>query len=103
MNEKEFDKCFKRNLKGIKFEKSGKTEKAIILYEKNIKEGFDGSYPYDRLAIIYHKLGRLDDEIRVLKKAISVFENISNRRGDKDVKLAKFKKRLNKISNKEKK
>ena len=90
-----------RNLKGIKLEKEGKIDKAIKLYEKNIKEEFDGSNPYTRLAIIYSKKGLLDDEIRVLKKAVWVFENVVYKeRGDRSQKLDKFKKRLEKANKK---
>ena len=97
MNEKESDECTKRNLKGIELEKKGKIKKAMALYEENIKRGFEGNHPYDRLAIIYHRLGRIDDEIRILRKAISVFENISDIRSDREPKLKKFKKRLEKL------
>jgi tetratricopeptide (TPR) repeat protein len=90
-----------RNLKGIKLEKEGKIDKAIKLYEKNIEEEFEGSHPYTRLAIIYSKKGLLDDEIRILKKAIWVFENIVYKeRGDRSQKPDKFKKRLEKVNKK---
>jgi len=90
-----------RNLKGIKLEKEGKIDKAIKLYEKNIEEEFEGSHPYTRLAIIYSKKGLLDDEIRVLKKAIWVFENVVCKdRGDRSQKPNKFKKRLEKANKK---
>ena len=90
-----------RNLKGIKLEKEGKIDKAIKLYEKNIEEEFEGSYPYERLAIIYSKKGLLDDEIRVLKKAVWVFENIVYKdRSDRFPKLDRFKKRLEKANKK---
>jgi len=90
-----------RNLKGIKLEKEGKIDKAIKLYEKNIKEEFDGSHPYIRLAIIYSKKGLLDDEIRVLEKAVWVFENVVYKeRDDRSQKLDKFKKRLEKANKK---
>ncbi|MBA7592456.1 hypothetical protein ES708_34639 [subsurface metagenome] len=97
--EKEIENTFvSRNLEGIELEKAGKVDEAIALYEKNIKEGFDGSHPYTRLAIIYNKKGLLDDEIRVLEKAVWVFENIVYKgRGDKPTKLEKFKKRLEKV------
>ena len=39
--------------KGIKYEKAGKDEKAIKVYEKLIAENFDGSHPYDRLCVLY--------------------------------------------------
>lgn len=90
-----------RNLKGIKLEKEGKIDKAIKLYEKNIEEEFEGSHPYTRLAIIYSKKGLLDDEIRVLKKAIWVFENIVYKeRGDRSQRPDKFMKRLEKANKK---
>lgn len=84
-----------RNLKGIEFEKEGNIESAIELYEKNIKERFDGSHPYNRLSIIYRKLNRIEDEKRVLEIAVSVFENdVYKKRSDRLPKLEKFKKRL---------
>ncbi|MGQ4876734.1 MAG: hypothetical protein ACP6IY_21920 [Promethearchaeia archaeon] len=90
-----------RNLKGRELEKECKIEEAIELYEKNIKEEFDGNYPYDRLAIIYSKKGSLEDEIRVLEKAVWVFENIVYKdRSDRLPKLDRFKKRLEKANKK---
>jgi tetratricopeptide (TPR) repeat protein len=93
-----FDVQVERNLKGIDLEKQGKLEEAIRLYEQNINENFIGSHPYMRLAIIYRKRKQPLDEIRVLKKAIWVFENIVYYpRSDRLPKLKKFKERLNKI------
>ncbi|MFD3156670.1 tetratricopeptide repeat protein [Haloimpatiens sp. FM7330] len=93
-----FDIQVDRNLKGIEYEKCGEISKAIDLYEKNIAENFEGNHPYDRLAVIYRKQKRLDDEIRVLEKAIYVFENIVYKnRGDRTPKLEKFIKRLIKV------
>jgi tetratricopeptide (TPR) repeat protein len=90
-----------RNLKGINLEKEGKIDKAIKLYEKNIEEEFDGSHPYTRLAIIYSKKGLLEDEIRVLEKAVWVFESIVYKgRSDRLPKLDRFKKRLEKANKK---
>jgi len=90
-----------RNLKGRELEKECKIEEAIELYEKNIKEEFDGNYPYERLAIIYSKKGSLEDEIRVLEKAVWVFENIVYKdRSDRLPKLDRFKKRLEKANKK---
>ncbi len=90
-----------RNLKGIKLEKEGKIDKAIKLYGKNIEEEFEGSHPYERLAIIYSKKGSLEDEIRVLEKAVWVFENIVYKdRSDRLPKLDRFKKRLEKANKK---
>jgi len=90
-----------RNLKGRELEKEFKIDEAIELYEKNIKEEFDGNYPYERLAIIYSKKGLLEDEIRVLEKAVWVFENIVYKgRSDRFPKLDRFNKRLEKANKK---
>ncbi len=91
-----FNKQVDRNLKGTNLEKLGKISEAIIQYEKNISESFEGNFPYDRLSIIYRKLGKIDDEIRVLKAGISVFEQIFYRNDVPD-KIKKFKNRLNKV------
>lgn len=92
-----FEKQVERNLKGSQFEKDGQIDKAVRLYERNVQENFEGNHPYDRLAIIYRKRNQIDDEIRVLEKAIWVFENVVHRdRGDRLPKLQKFKNRLEK-------
>jgi tetratricopeptide (TPR) repeat protein len=84
-----------RNLKGIEFEKLGKVAEAIELYEKNIEDNFEGNHPYDRLAIIYRKNKDIINEIRVLEKAIYVFEDIVYiQRSDRLPKLGRFKIRL---------
>jgi tetratricopeptide (TPR) repeat protein len=89
------DDFVKNNLRGIQEEKRGNTEKAIKLYEKNIRNNFDGSHPYKRLAIIYRRKKKFEDEIRVLNKAIEVFRRlVSPERQDRDVKLDYFKDRL---------
>ena len=96
--EKIFAKQVERNYKGIELEKQGRVDEAIELYEQNIEENFEGSHPYTRLATIYNKKKRKDDEIRVLKRAIYVFENIiPSMRGDKSPKLEKYKERLRKL------
>lgn len=92
-----FDKQVERNLKGIELEKAGQVDLAIRLYEENVKENFDGNHPYDRLAVIYRKRNLIGDEIKVLEKAIWVFENIVHKeRSDRLPKLERFKKRLEK-------
>jgi len=95
--QKTLDKQVERNLKGIALEKKGYIDKAVELYEQNVSENFDGNHPYDRLAIIYRKCDQIDDEIRVLEKAVWVFESVVHQaRGDRSPKLDKFKKRLQK-------
>ena len=101
IDERRFEIQVDRNLEGIKLEKEGEIEKAIRLYEKNVEEDFEGSHPYDRLAIIYRKRGEYEEEIRVLRKAIFVFENnISSGRADREPKLQKFQERLDKAMRK---
>lgn len=86
-----------RNLKGSEFEKTGNLEKAIELYEKNVEESFKGNHPYDRLATIYKNQNDIDNEIRVLEKAIIVFEEITiEDRIEGLPKLFRFKNRLEK-------
>lgn len=87
-----------RNLNGQRMEKNGEIESAIEEYEKNINEDFEGNHPYDRLSIIYRKNKDYDNEIRVLKKGIQVFSELSksSTRGDLKPKLEKFKERLEK-------
>jgi tetratricopeptide (TPR) repeat protein len=81
--------------KGIEAEKACQIDEAIEAYEKCIELQFDGNRPYDRLAIIYRKRGQYDDEIRVLEKAIWVFENVAYQlRSDVPKKLRRFKERL---------
>ena len=87
-----------RNLKGKELEKIGQVDRAIKFYEENVKDEFEGSFPYDRLAIIYRKRKQYKEEIRVLNQAISVFEkeSINSNRQDIIPKLNKFKERLSK-------
>ena len=69
------DTMVNRNLKGIELEKKGNMEDAVKLYEQNITDEFDGTHPYNRLAIIYRKKGQIEDEIKVLKKAMQVLKS----------------------------
>jgi len=87
-----------RNLKGKEYEQKGETELAILEYEANLKEGFEGSHPYNRLAIIYRKNKDYDNEIRVLNRSIDIYKELSKTspRGDFEPKLLKFKERLEK-------
>ncbi|EHQ36280.1 hypothetical protein Metlim_2219 [Methanoplanus limicola DSM 2279] len=93
--ERRFKIQVERNLKGRELEKNGDAEGAVLLYEENIAEGFEGNFPYERLAIIYRKKKEYSEEIRVLKRAIFVFENYASKeRSDLIPKLEKFKERL---------
>ncbi|WP_025681659.1 hypothetical protein [Paenibacillus massiliensis] len=96
-NEKLFSIQVERNIKAKELEKQGQIDKAIELYEANVNEGFEGNFPYDRLRIIYNKLKRQTDVIRVLEKAVYIFENeVYAGKGDRLPKLERFKSELGK-------
>lgn len=67
------ERGWKLNEKGIEYERTGDIDNAIVCYEANIKNGFDGSHPYKRLAIIYRRKKDYINEIRVLEKAIEFY------------------------------
>jgi hypothetical protein len=88
----DFDNQAQRNLMGKQLEKEGSILEAMSLYEANISESFEGSFPYRRLAILYRKRKLPSEEVRVLEKAISVFVPlISSGRTDIVPKLIEFK------------
>ena len=83
-----------RNILGKVYEKLGEIEAAITLYEQNVADEFEGDFPYDRLRVIYHRQNCFADEVRVLGKAVKVFEEKAYPgRSDRLPKLEKF--RLN--------
>lgn len=63
-----------RNNDGITFEKGGKIEEAIKVYEENIELGVPAMHSYTRLMIIYRRLKDYDNEQRVIRRAIEVYE-----------------------------
>jgi tetratricopeptide (TPR) repeat protein len=54
-----------RNDQGKQLEGQGQIAEAVALYEANIQDRFFGSFPYDRLRIIYTRQGQYADAIRV--------------------------------------
>jgi hypothetical protein len=86
-----------RNLKGIELEARGLIDNAIECYEANVRDGFDGNHPYDRLAIIHRRRGDVDKELAVLQRAIDVFQGMEGSpRSDVVPKLAAFRRRYQK-------
>lgn len=79
------------NNKGIAFEKQGDIASAIAVYESNLKIGYPATHSYERLTILYHKAGDIENEKRVINIAIQVFTGIN----EEEVK--KFQKRLMKL------
>ena len=91
------DSQVQRNSMGKQLEKDGKILEAMVLYEANIYENFEGNFPYRRLAILYRKKKLWAEEIRVLEKAVFVFDSLSsNERKDAQAKLKEFIVALNK-------
>lgn len=70
---------YMRNKKGIEFEKKGKIEEAIAMYELNIDENFEGLHPYKRLSIIYVKLKLFKEAERVLRIGIKNVLGVNHR------------------------
>jgi len=86
-----------RNILGRVCEKLGDVETATELYEQNVADDFEGNFPYDRLRIIYHRQKCFADEVRVLGKAVRVFEEkVYPGRSDRLPKLEKFRQQLEK-------
>ena len=92
-----FNRQVDRNIMGKVLEKQGDVENAIKLYEQNIAEDFIGDFPYDRLRVIYHRQKCFTDEVRVLEKAVKVFEKqVDPGRSDRSPKLERFLQQLEK-------
>ena len=66
-------------------------DSAISLYEELISKKYEGSMPYDRLIIIYKKLHKPQEAIRIAKCAIDIFTNyVHPTRADRETKLIKY-------------
>lgn len=51
--------------KGIDLEKAGKIDEAIKVYEENVADRFKGTFPYERLRVLYAKRKDYLNAIRV--------------------------------------
>jgi tetratricopeptide (TPR) repeat protein len=71
-------KTAQRNNQGIEYEKKGKIEEAIKVYEENIIYGYPATHSFNRLMILYHKQKQYSEEIRVIKRAIEIFSTKDN-------------------------
>jgi len=97
---KEENEAIDRNLRGRDLEKRGNITDAIELYELNVAYGFEGDFPYGRLRVIYSKQRCYSDVIRVLEKAIDVFDRkVSPTRPDRLPKLERFRLQLEQAKN----
>ena len=49
--------------------------KAIKLYRRNISQSSDEDNAFERLAVIYRSRNRIEDEVKVSKKAVAFYEH----------------------------
>lgn len=70
---------------GIDLEKEGMIDEAISVYEKAITPRLPATHPYNRLMILYRKKKDYENEIRVIKIAISVFMKENERRANRTI------------------
>ena len=74
------------NSEGIDYEKEGKIDNAISVYEENIKIGYPAHHSFKRLMILYRKNKDYENERRVILRSIEVFPD-----------WQEYKERLNKV------
>ena len=55
-------------------EKNGDIQKAIRIYEENIKKDYADKSSFERLMIIYRKQKDYKNELRVIERGIDVFQ-----------------------------
>lgn len=60
---------YEANQIAMQYEKAGELENAIRYYEMSVAKKFSGSYPYERLAILYRKRKQYSEEIRICDAA----------------------------------
>jgi tetratricopeptide (TPR) repeat protein len=71
-------------------------EKAAKLYERAVRLQPHEEMPYNRLMIIYRKLYRYEDELKVIEKGIKSFEDFYKDRAQKIVSKNKVAEQLSK-------
>lgn len=62
------------NSRGIRAEEAGDLDVALAEYERLLDMGADTPHTYNRLAVIYRKLGSPENEVRVIRAGL---ENIA--------------------------
>jgi hypothetical protein len=87
-----------RNEAGREAEAQDNAEAAIKLYEENIKEGYPDPFAFDRLMVLYRKLKRYKDELRVIKRGIRVFTDANEKRRKGMFETARSKRQVHALS-----
>lgn len=67
-------KCAELNNIGIAAEKDGRIDEAIATYEENIKIGYKAHHAFERLMVIYRRRKDVENQKRVLLRAIEIFD-----------------------------
>src|SRR4051794_27441757 len=84
-------------------EAEGETEKAASMYEDAIAQKPLEEFPYDRLMIYYRRQKNYEAELKIIKKALSVFTDHYEKKPEKligkDPKLVRLSKALLKSVN----
>lgn len=65
-----------RTALAMKYEKEENIKKAVMLYQKNVDEEAQDPQNYIRLAVLYRRTNKPEQEIKVLEKALVVFEGL---------------------------
>ncbi|WP_435236384.1 tetratricopeptide repeat protein [Psychromonas sp. PT13] len=87
-----YEEAANGNVRGETLEKDGKIREAIIEYEKLVARKVDTPFTYRRLAILYRKGKREQDEVRVIQAALDNVPKRNSKHYDW------FKSRLDKIN-----
>ena len=74
-DEKRFARYVIRNESGRWLEKYGRIEDAIEQYELNVAELAEAPHAYIQLRILYTKLKRYDDAIRICRRYLAMCES----------------------------
>jgi len=64
-------------------EENNELERAAKIYERLIRTDPHEEQPYNRLMIIYRKLTRYEDELRVIRKGITSFEALYQKKSER--------------------
>lgn len=64
-------------------EANNELEKAAKIYEKAVRAAPHEEHPYNRLMIIYRKLTWYEEELKIIKKGIAVFEELHQKRTER--------------------
>jgi hypothetical protein len=67
-------KMEERNTQARLAEQSGNIDRAVKLYEQNIKENYADEFAFDRLMVIYRKQKDYKDELRVINRGVALFQ-----------------------------